>query len=135
ICHQRGSSIMGFRRIQDEGRHVSYLDVLRGHMVRMRSRPKASMTTALMSRSRRMRDVLAYEASEGRFTSDKLQTVLKAGEIAETEFNPAALARFGRVIALQKLEPDDARFGLECLKIANRRLPRSRAYRDFHELE
>jgi len=126
---------MGFRRIQDEGRHVSYLDVLRGHMVRMRSRPKASMTTALMSRSRRMRDVLAYEASEGRFTSDKLQTVLKAGEIAETEFNPAALARFGRVIALQKLEPDDARFGLECLKIANRRLPRSRAYRDFHELE
>lgn len=126
---------MGFRRVHDEGRPVSYSDVLRGHTVRTSSRPKASMTTALMSRSRSMRDVLAYEASEGRFTSDELRTVLKTGDITETEFNPAGLARLGRVIALQKLESDDVSFGLECLKVANRRLPRSREYRDFHELE
>lgn len=77
---------MGFRRVHDEGRPVSYSDVLRGHTVRTSSRPKASMTTALMSRSRSMRDVLAYEASEGRFTSDELRTVLKTGDITETEF-------------------------------------------------
>lgn len=93
------------------------------------------MITSLMSRSKRMRDVLAYEASEGRFTCDELRTVLNTGEIVETEFKPAELARLGRVIALQKLGSDDIRFGLECLTIANRRLPRSPEYREFHELE
>src|SRR5690625_1129553 len=98
-------------------------------------------SAALRTRSRKLRDVIACVATYDKCTFDELREHVLSGEL----FYPVRyiwLAALGRVVALQAFQDpkaqtfdDDVDFGLACLEVANREIPRDNDHKQFHRLE
>ena len=98
--------------------------------------------TILRTRSKALHDVLAYVATDDKYTVFQLKKLVSNGTFQEVEFRNQWLAALGRVVTVQALEePDpelrasDLEFGMICLKLANRHVARNREHQQFHRLE
>lgn len=97
---------------------------------------------ALRTRSKTLLDVIAFIASKNNYMAEELRDSFAREATPTFRFRSRWLAAFGRVCALQATQENDARtreenvlFGLKCLSIANRNLPRDRQHQQFHRLE
>src|SRR5699024_8739027 len=118
-------------------------DLLSGYAAFMRRIGHVDVAaTALRTRSKTLRDVLGYIASNNQLTSEDFMTEMRAGALRRYTFKTRWLAAFGRVCALQAFQEQertqreqDIQLGLACLQIANRNLPKDKNHQQFHRLE
>lgn len=122
---------------------VSYRELLKSYSSYVRpSGYNATVATALRTRSRALRDVIAYASTHGKFSVDDLRTLLNEGKLSSVDFAPLWFAGLGRVIALQSAQDssivnreDDFKLGLACLTLANLAIPKDQAHQQFHRLQ
>lgn len=98
-------------------------------------------SAALRTRSRELRDVIAYVVTYDRYTFDELREHVLSGKLSYP-VRYVWLAALGRVAALQAFQDpkaktfdNDVDFGLACLEVANREIPRDNDHKQFHRLE
>lgn len=98
-------------------------------------------SAALRTRSRTLRDVIAYVATYDKCTFEELREHVLSGELSYP-LRYIWLAALGRVVALQAFQgpkaqtfDEDVDFGLACLEVANREIPRDNTHKQFHRLE
>lgn len=121
----------------------SYSGLLAWHAAHIRSVGYVEFgATILRTRSKALHDVLAYVATDDKYTVLQLKKLVSDGTFQEVEFRNQWLATLGRVITIKALEEGDPElrardleFGMVCLKHANRRLARNREHQQFHRLE
>lgn len=121
----------------------SYSRLLSWHAAHIRSVGAIEFgATILRTRSKALHDVLAYVATDDKYTVLQLQDLVTNGTFHEVKFRDLWLATLGRVVAIQALEEadpaarsSDLEFGMACLKHANRQLPRNQEHQQFHRLE
>lgn len=122
---------------------VSYRELLKSYSSYVRpSGYDATVATALRTRSRALRDVIAYASTHGKFSVDDLRALLNEGKLSSVDFEPLWFAGLGRVIALQSAQDsssvnreDDVKLGLACLSLANPAIPKDQTHQQFHRLE
>lgn len=122
---------------------VGYRELLKSYASYVRpSGYNATVATALRTRSRALRDVIAYASTHGKFSVDDLSALLNEGKLSTVEFDPLWFAGLGRVIALQGAQDssivypkDDFKLGLACLALANPAIPKDQAHQQFHRLQ
>src|SRR5699024_4339750 len=121
----------------------NYSQLLSWHAAHIRSLGHIEFgATILRTRSKALHDVLAYVATDDKYTVAQLKERVSDGRFHEVDFRNLWLATLGRVITIQALEEDDPGlsadeldFGLTCLKHANSHLARIQEHQQFHRLE
>ncbi|MGO1942114.1 MAG: glycosyltransferase [Yaniella sp.] len=122
---------------------ISYRNLLSSYAAYVRPSGHVDATAAaLRTRSKLLRDVIAYAATQNKYSVEELRALFKEEKLSTIDFEPLWFAGLGRVIALQGAHEsnlanrdEDFRLGLACLEIANRGLPTDSAHQQFHRLQ
>lgn len=121
----------------------SYSKLLSWHAAHIRSLGHIEFgATILRTRSKAMHDVLAYVATDDKYTVAQLKKHIYEGTFHQLKFRNLWLAALGRVVTIQALEEEEPEtraeeldFGMACLKQANNHLARVQENQQFHRLE
>lgn len=121
----------------------SYSHLLSWHAAHIRSLGHIEFgATILRTRSKALHDVLAYIATDDKYTVAQLKEKIYEGMFHQLDFRNLWLATLGRVVTIQALEEEEPGlraeeldFGMTCLEHANNRIPRIQQHQQFQRLE